>query len=94
MKLFNYGVRNDYGTECYFTLLTTKHYSLLQVAFDIGELSKWNEPPYIQISSGYGKLFSLVFSISKFGFCFDLFGRNWRDELFYVQKNETTTTEN
>ena len=91
MKLFNYGVRNDYGTEWYFTLLTTKHYSLLQVAVDVGELSKWNEPPYIQISSGYGKLFSLVFSISKFGFCFDLFGRNWRDELFYSQPNETTT---
>ena len=91
MKLFNCGVRNDYGTEVYFTLCTGKRYSLLQVAFDIGELSKWNEPPYIQISSGYGKLFSLVFSISKFGFCFDLFGRNWRDELFYSQPNETTT---
>jgi hypothetical protein len=88
MKLFNYGVRDDYGKEYYFTLCTTKHYSLLQFAFDVGELSKWNEPPYIQICSGYGRLFSLIFTISKFGLCVDLFGRNWRDELFYCQPNE------
>ena len=88
MKLIQFGVREDYGKEWYLALFLTERYSLLQVAIDIGELSKWNEPPYIQISSGYGKLFSLVFSISKFGFCFDLFGRNWRDELFYCQPNE------
>ena len=91
MKLFNYGVRNDYGTEVYLTLLTTKRYSLLQVSFDVGEYSKWTEPPYVQISSGYGKLFSFLFTISKFGFCFDIAGRNWRDETYYVQPNETTT---
>ena len=94
MKLFNYGVRNDYGTEWYFTLLTTKHYSLLQAAVDYGEYGKWIEWPYIKINMGYGRLFSFLFSIGRVGFTFDIAGRNWRDELFYVQKNETTTTEN
>lgn len=88
MKLIQFGIRDDYGKEYYMTLCTGKRYSLLQFAIDVGELSKWNEPPYIQISSGYGKLFSFIFTISKFGFCFDLCGRNWRDELFYSQPNE------
>ena len=86
MKLFNYGVRNDYGTEWYFTLLATKHYSLLQAAVDYGEYGKWIEWPYIQINMGYGRLFSFLFSIGRVGFTFDIAGRNWRDELFYVQK--------
>jgi hypothetical protein len=36
---------------------------------------------------GYGKLLSVLFSFGKLGFTFDLFGRNWRDELFYVNKD-------
>ena len=89
MKILTYGVRSDYGTEVYLTLLTTKRYSLLQVAFDYGEYGNWIEFPYLQISMGYGRLFSFLFSIGRVGFTFDIAGRNWRDELFYVQKNET-----
>ena len=32
MKLIQFGTRQDYGTEYYMTVLTTKRYSLLQVA--------------------------------------------------------------
>jgi hypothetical protein len=39
----------------------------------------------MQISMGYGRLFSFLFSIGKVGFTFDICGRNWRDELFYTQ---------
>ena len=88
MKLIRFGVVKDFGKEYYLTLFSTKNYSFLQMSFDVAELSKWNEPPYIQISSGYGKLFSLLFTVSKFGFCVDLFGSNWRDELFYSQPNK------
>ena len=91
MKLLNFGIRRDYGREYYMTLLTTKHYSLLQFAIDCGEYGKWIEWPYIQINMGYGRLFSFLFSIGRVGFTFDIAGRNWRDELFYVQPNETTT---
>jgi hypothetical protein len=94
MKLINLGVRDDYGKEYYIALLITRRYSLLQAAFDIGEYDKWIDFPYLQISMGYGRLFSLLFSIGKLGFTFDICGRNWRDELFYVQpeelKDETT----
>ena len=89
MKLIQFGLRDDYGTEVYLTLLTTKQYSLLQVAFDYGEYGNWIEWPYLQISMGYGRLLSVLFSLGKFGFTFDIAGRNWRDELFYVQKDET-----
>jgi hypothetical protein len=42
----------------------------------------------LQISSGNGRLFSLLFTISKFGICVDLFGRNWREEYFYIKGDE------
>ncbi len=87
MKIFQvakWGVREDYGKEFYLALFLTEKYSLLQIAFDIGEYGKWIEPPYIQISMGYGKLFSFLLSVGKLGFSADFCGRNWRDELFYV----------
>jgi hypothetical protein len=89
MKLIQFGVRDDYGKEYYMTLCTGKSYSLLQVAVDYGEYGNWIEWPYLQISMGYGKLFSFIFSIGRVGFTFDIAGRNWRDELFYVRKDET-----
>ena len=88
MKLFQvakFYVREDYGTEYCLTLFLTERYSLLQVAFDIGEYGSWIEFPYLQISMGYGKLFSFLFSVGKLGFTFDIAGRNWRDKLYYVQ---------
>jgi hypothetical protein len=87
MKLIQFGVREDCGTEVYLTLLTTKRYSLFQIAFDYGEYGGWIEWPYLQISMGYGKLFSFLLSIGKLGFTFDICGRNWRDELFYQAKD-------
>ena len=83
MRLFNCGVRDDYGKEYYFSLFIGKRYSLLQAAIDYGEYGKWIELPYLQISMGYGRLLSVLFSIGRVGFTFDIAGRNWRDELFY-----------
>lgn len=90
MKLIQFGVRNEYGIEWYITVLTGKRYSLLQFAIDYGEYGKWIELPYLQISMGYGRLLSVLFSIGRIGFTFDIAGRNWRDELFYIQPNEIT----
>ena len=58
----------------------------IQVAVDIGEYGSWFDWPYLQISMGYGRLFSFLFSLGKIGFTFDIAGRNWRDELFYVKE--------
>ena len=91
MKLFQvakFYVRKDYGREYCLSLFLTEKYSLLQVAFDIGEYGSWIEFPYLQISMGYGKLFSFLFTLGRLGFTFDIAGRNWRDKLYYVKGNE------
>ena len=91
MKLFQvakWGVREDYGKEYCLTLFLTEKYSLLQVSFDVGEYGSWIEFPYLQISMGYGKLFSFLFTLGRLGFSADIAGRNWREEHFYVQGNE------
>jgi hypothetical protein len=88
MKLFQvakFYVRKDYGREYCLTLFFTERYSLLQVAFDIGEYGSWIDWPYLQISMGYGKLFSFLFSVGRLGFTADIAGRNWREEYFYIK---------
>jgi hypothetical protein len=37
---------------------------------------------------GYGKLFSFLFTLGRLGFTFDIAGRNWREEYFYIKGNE------
>ena len=91
MKIFQvakFYVREDYGKEYCLSLFLTERYSLLQVSFDIGEYGSWIEFPYLQISMGYGKLFSFLFTLGRLGFTFDIAGRNWRDEHFYIQGSE------
>ena len=89
MKLFQvakFYVRKDYGREYCLTLFFTEKYSLLQMSFDIGEYGSWIDWPYLQISMGYGKLFSFLFSVGKLGFTADIAGRNWREEYFYIKE--------
>jgi hypothetical protein len=91
MKIFQvakFYVRKDYGREYFLSLFLTERYSLLQVAFDIGEYGSWIEFPYLQISMGYGKFFSFLFTLGRLGFTFDIAGRNWRDKLYYVKGSE------
>jgi len=93
MKIFQvakFYVRKDYGREYNLTLFFTERYSLLQASFDVGEYGSWIEWPYLQISMGYGKLFSFLFTLGKLGFTADFAGRNWRDELYYIQGDEET----
>ena len=88
MKLFQvakFYVRKDYGKEYCLTLFFTEKYSLLQMSFDIGEYGSWIDWPYLQISMGYGKLFSFLFSVGRLGFTADIAGRNWREEYFYIK---------
>jgi hypothetical protein len=78
MKLINYGRDTKFGELFYFTLLQYKRYALLQCSFS------WDDEPglpYIQITSGYGKLLSVLFCAYRFGFDIDLLGRVWyKDE--------------
>ena len=77
MKLLNFGKREDYGTEYYVSLLTIKGYSLLQMSFDVSAYDGWFEWPYLHVQIGYNRLFSVLFSIGKLGFSFDICSRNW-----------------
>ena len=83
MELIKFGTKEDYGKEYYLSILTTKRYSLLQVEFDIGEYSKWTELPYLNITMGQGRFFSVLFTVSKFGMCVEFLSRNWRDSTYY-----------
>lgn len=89
MKIFQVAkwyTREDYGKEYNLILFFNERHALFQVAFDIGEYGSWIEWPYLQINMGYGRLFSFFFTLGKLGFTFDIAGRNWRDESFYVQE--------
>jgi 6-phosphogluconolactonase/glucosamine-6-phosphate isomerase/deaminase len=46
---------DDYGKEYYMTVLTTKDYSLLQVAFDMVNMGIGSNGHTLQISMGYGR---------------------------------------
>lgn len=77
-EIIQFKVREYYGKEFYLSLFVGESYSLLQVEVDFGEYGKWIELPYLQISMGYGRLFSFLLTIGKIGLSFDILGRNWR----------------
>lgn len=79
-KIIQFKVREDYGKEFYFSVFVGESYSLLQVEVDFGEYAKWIELPYLQISMGYGRLFSFLLTLGKIGLSFDILGRNWRND--------------
>ena len=88
MKTFQvakWGIVEDYGKDFYLSLFLTEQYSFLQVSFSVGEYGDWLEWPYLQISMGYGKLFSFLLCVGKLGFTFDICGRNWKDPFYYTQ---------
>lgn len=74
MKLIQFNKRYDFGHEVYFSFLTLGDYSLIQVSFDYNEHGGF---PYLNITSGYGKLISILVTVWRFGFCLDLLARNW-----------------
>jgi hypothetical protein len=92
MKIFQvakFYVRKDYGREYCLIFFFNEKYSLLQISFDIGEYTDWTEWPYLQVSMGCGRIFSFMCSLGKLAFAFDIIGRNWRDEKYYTQGDET-----
>lgn len=74
-RLIEFSRRKDYGEELYISFFKGKKMVFLQIAFDICEYPGW---PYLQISSGMGRLVSFLFSFWRFGFSFDILGHPWR----------------
>lgn len=75
MKLFTFEKRDDYGTDMYLSVLTTKRHSFLQFSLSFCEYSSW---PYIQLSLGQNCLLGFFCYFYKIGFDIELIGRTWR----------------
>lgn len=74
MKLLDFKYIKDFGHEYYFCVLKGKTHSFLQVSLNWNDYAGW---PYVQCSSGNGRLLSFLFWVYRFGFDFDLIGYNW-----------------
>jgi len=83
MTLFQFKHREDFGHEWYIQVLNIKNWSLLQVSVSWNDYPSW---PYIQIKSGTGSTFSLLFWAYKFGLDVDILSRTWRWD--YEQETE------
>ena len=86
MKLINFNHREDFGHDWFIQILSVKGWSLLQVSVSWNDCPGW---PYIQIKSGTGSTFSLLFWAYRFGLDVDILSRTWR----WNYENETDYTE-
>jgi hypothetical protein len=75
MTLFQFKHHEDFGHDWYVQVLNVKNWSLLQVSVSWNEWPSW---PYIQVKSGSGSTFSLLFWVYKFGLDVDILSRTWR----------------
>ena len=82
MKIISFKRREDYGIDLYVQILHTKRWALLQISISWNDYSSW---PYLQIKSGSGSVFSLIFWIYRFGIDFGFLEHTWNwgfmDEL-------------
>ena len=85
MKLFNFKHREDFGHDWYVQVLTIKNWSLLQISVSWNDWPSW---PYIQVKSGSGSTFSLLFWAYKFGLDVDILSRTWRWDYRDEQETE------
>jgi hypothetical protein len=66
--------REDYGTDWYASIINIRKWSLFQVSVSWNDYPSW---PYLQIRSGSGDVFNVLFWAHKFGFDFTLISRTW-----------------
>ena len=74
MKLIDFYIKEDFGTECIFTLFKGKRRSFLQVS---GSWNDYPSGPYIQIASGNNNLIDILFWVWRFGFALTVFDYTW-----------------
>jgi hypothetical protein len=86
--------RKDFGDDWYIQIANTgmhfprpfKKKSLLQVSLSWNDDTCW---PYLQINSGGGTLFSMLFWVYKFGFDITIWSRTWTWEHLRKLEDET-----
>lgn len=74
MKILTCKYIKDFGHEYYISFLKGRKYSFFQATLGWNDYSGW---PYVQVSSGQGRLLSILFWIYRFSFDLDLFANNW-----------------
>ena len=74
MKLLDCKYIQDFGHEYYFSILKGKNRSFIQFSVSWNDYAGW---PYIQVSSGTGRLFSFLFWTYRLGIDIDIIGYNW-----------------
>jgi hypothetical protein len=74
MKLVQFSVDRDWGTDYSVSLFTLRGYSLFQAMFMISKSPSW---PYCHMSMGMGRLFEFCFDAYHFGFCLEIGAREW-----------------
>jgi hypothetical protein len=74
MKFLTCGLIKDFGHEYYISFLKGKKHAFVQISVSWSEYPGW---PYLQFSSGQGRVFSLLFWCYKFGIDIDIFAYNW-----------------
>ena len=77
MKLIKFSHREDYGHDWYLQVLFTKRWALFQGSVSWCEYPGW---PYLQVTSGMGKLISVMFQVHRFGFDVGFLERTWNFE--------------
>ena len=87
MKLITFKHRYDYGHDWYVQILHTKRYALLQASVSWNDYASW---PYLQIKSGSGSVFSLIFWVYRFGIDFGFLEHTWN--WGYMEEVEFDTT--
>lgn len=83
MQLIKFRHCTDYGHEWIVQLFTGKRWSLMQLSVSWNDYAAW---PFIQIKSGTGYTFSLLFWVYKFGVDLDILSRSWSH--YFDQEDE------
>ena len=73
-KIFEFFTVEDFGVDYYFTFLSTKKYTFLQVCFSITDFPS---NPYIQVKSGMGCLLNVLMWAWRLGLDISIFDRSW-----------------
>lgn len=85
MKLIQLIKDTRYGEQLSITLLHTKSYSFLQLALSWDDAPSW---PYLQLTSGYGRVLGLLCSVHRFSFDIELLARTWYKDDSFPQDRE------
>lgn len=79
MKLSNLlkiRTRKDFNHEVYAQILNFKNYHFLQAGISWSDDAGW---PFVMVTAGSGRLFSVILMVGKLGIDLDLLSPSWYD---------------